>query len=92
MIGWLQVTYKKLLNGTPTFGDLEDAQPSLARGLKALRDYQGDDLEVVFCRTFEVEYRVFDQARRPLALCVTAWSHAGLGSHFAEWRTLCVVQ
>jgi hypothetical protein len=55
-----QVTYKKLLNGTPTFEDLQDAQPSLAKGLQALLDYDGDDVADVFCRTFEVEYRFFD--------------------------------
>lgn len=62
------VTYKKLLRGTPTLADLADAQPSLARGLQALLDYDGDDVADVFCRTFEVEYTALDTVR-PLAGC-----------------------
>jgi HECT-domain (ubiquitin-transferase) len=57
------VAYKKLLDGAPTFADLADAQPSLAKGLQALLDYDGDDVADVFCRTFEVEYRLFDTVR-----------------------------
>lgn len=56
----MQVAYKKLLNGTPTFADLADAQPTLAKGLQALLEYDGDDLADVFCRTFEIEYRFLD--------------------------------
>jgi hypothetical protein len=55
--------YKKLLNGRPTLTDLRDAQPSLAKGLQALLDYEGDDVESVFCHTFEVEYVFFDSVR-----------------------------
>ena len=61
----VQVTYKKLLNGTPTFADLQDAQPGLAKGLQALLDYAGDDVADVFSQTFEVEYRLFDTVRVP---------------------------
>lgn len=57
------MAYKKLINGTPTFADLQDAFPSLAKGLKQLLDYPGSDVADVFCRTFEVEYRVFDTVR-----------------------------
>jgi hypothetical protein len=56
----MQVVYKKLLNGTPTFADLEDAQPALAKGLKAMLEYDGDDFQDVFSQMFEVEFRVFD--------------------------------
>ena len=68
----VQVTYKKLLNGMPTFADLQDAQPGLAKGLQALLDYAGDDVADVFSQTFEVEYRLFDTARPRLQwlLCV----------------------
>jgi hypothetical protein len=56
----LQVAYKKLLNGSPTLNDLEDAQPTLAKGLKSMLEYDGDAFQDIFCRTFEVEYCVFD--------------------------------
>lgn len=56
----MQVVYKKLLNGQTTLEDLGDANPTLASGLKALLAYDGDDVADVFCRTFEVEYKVFD--------------------------------
>lgn len=59
----VQVVYKKLLNGTVTLEDLHDAHPTLARGLQSLLNYDGDDVEVVFCRTFEVEYQVLDMVR-----------------------------
>jgi hypothetical protein len=64
----VQVAYKKLLNGKPTFEDLKDAQPNLAKGLQALLDYSGSDIADVFCRTFEVEYCVLDSVcyRSPL--------------------------
>ena len=64
--GGVQVVYKKLLNGVPTFVDLMDAQPSLAKGLEALLQYDGDDLADVFCRSFEAEFDVLDTVR-PLA-------------------------
>ena len=44
-----KVVYKKLLGQVPTFSDLMDAQPSLARGLKQLLEFEGD-VEGVFCR------------------------------------------
>lgn len=62
----MQVAYKKLLNGQPTLEDLEDANPTLASGLKALLAYDGEDVAEVFCRTFEVEYKVFDTVRTAL--------------------------
>lgn len=50
------VLYKKLLGGTPTFGDLKQAFPELGRGLQALLDYEpASEVEAVFCRNFEVE-------------------------------------
>lgn len=67
----MQVVYKKLLNGVPTFVDLMDAQPSLAKGLQALLQYDGDDVADVFCRTFEAEFNVLD-AVRPLRLLLTS--------------------
>ncbi|KAK4049646.1 putative E3 ubiquitin-protein ligase [Microbotryomycetes sp. JL221] len=44
--------YKKLQNETVTLRDLATFQPSLARGLQQLLDYEGNDVEQVFCRSF----------------------------------------
>ncbi|ORY07999.1 hypothetical protein K493DRAFT_201530, partial [Basidiobolus meristosporus CBS 931.73] len=51
--------YKKLLNIPVDFDDLKALRPSLAKGLQMLLDYDGDDLEDVFCRDFVGEYEVF---------------------------------
>eukprot|EP01080_Neovahlkampfia_damariscottae_P008214 gene8214-39_t len=48
------VVYKKLLGKTPKFSDLEDFDPSLAKGLKQLLKYDGD-VEGTFLRTFQIE-------------------------------------
>lgn len=40
---------QKLLGGAPTFRDLHEVQPSLARGLEQLLTFEGD-VENVFCR------------------------------------------
>jgi ubiquitin-protein ligase E3 A len=59
------VLYKKLLNGRPDFSDLKAAFPELGRGLQALLDYQpAEDVEAVFCRTFEVEYEYYGEIQR----------------------------
>ena len=41
--------YKKLLGQSPSFTDLAEAQPALARGLQQLLDFEGD-VEGTFCR------------------------------------------
>eukprot|EP01137_Pigoraptor_chileana_P033768 Opistho-2@25178 len=48
------VVYRKLLGHVPDMDDLRDAQPTLAKGLQALLDFDGD-VEGVFCRTFRIE-------------------------------------
>lgn len=80
----VQVAYKKLLNGKPTFADLKDAQPNLAKGLQALLDYSGADIADVFCRTFEVEYRVLDQVCHLSPLAARA-THFGVPSCCICW-------
>ena len=54
------VLYKKLLGQKPTFADLQEAQPSLARGFKQLLDFSGD-VESTFCLLFEVETDCYGQ-------------------------------
>ncbi|KAJ1966594.1 hypothetical protein IWQ62_002370 [Dispira parvispora] len=49
--------YKKLMNRPVGLADLRALDPSLAQGLQTLLDYDGDDLEEVFDRTFQVTYR-----------------------------------
>ncbi|EGD73225.1 ubiquitin protein ligase E3A [Salpingoeca rosetta] len=53
------VVYKKLRGEAVGLEDLAEFNPELARGLKQLLDYPGDDVEDVFCRTFSVESEVF---------------------------------
>ncbi|OAE26105.1 hypothetical protein AXG93_4022s1170 [Marchantia polymorpha subsp. ruderalis] len=47
------VIYKKLLNKTPTFEDLAEVNPILAKGLEQLLSFTGD-VEAVFLRSFQV--------------------------------------
>eukprot|EP00798_Chlamydomonas_sp_ICE-L_P014653 gene14653-20687_t len=54
------VVYKKLLGEQPTFDDLAEAQPSLAKGLQQLLDFNGD-VENTFCSTFSVEVDFFGE-------------------------------
>ena len=47
------VVYKKLEGYKTDFTDLNDVEPSLARSLQSLLDYDGD-VESTFCYTFQV--------------------------------------
>lgn len=59
------VLYKKLLGGIPTFDDLKLTFPDLGKGLQALLDFEpAEDIESVFCRTFEVEYEFWGEMKR----------------------------
>lgn len=51
-----QAVYKKLRGESVGLSDLALVYPALARGLRALLDYQEDDIEDVFCRTFVGDY------------------------------------
>eukprot|EP00043_Microstomoeca_roanoka_P013670 m.134308 g.134308 ORF g.134308 m.134308 type:complete len:919 (-) comp15817_c0_seq1:71-2827(-) len=53
------VVYKKLRGEDVGLEDLAEFNPGLAHGLKQLLEYDGDDVEEVFCRTFSVETEVF---------------------------------
>ncbi|GAA6022569.1 hypothetical protein JCM11491_005602 [Sporobolomyces phaffii] len=56
------VTYKKLLREpSSSLEDLAQFQPSLARGLRHLLAYEGDDVEQVFCRTFVGTYEAWGE-------------------------------
>ncbi|CAM9581795.1 unnamed protein product [Chrysoparadoxa australica] len=48
--------YKKLLAQKLGLADLKDFDPGLLKGLQQLLDYMEDDLEDVFCQTFEVSW------------------------------------
>ena len=54
--------YRKLLNLPLGLEDLVD--PDLRKGLKQLLDYEGDDVEMVFCLTFEVNWRDLGEERK----------------------------
>ncbi|KAJ3332601.1 putative E3 ubiquitin-protein ligase [Blyttiomyces sp. JEL0837] len=53
--------YKKLLGVSVGLEDLKILSPSLGRGLQQLLDYNGDDLEQVFCRDFVAEYEAWGE-------------------------------
>jgi len=53
------VVYKKLLKYSHSFDDLYEVDPDLAKGLRQLLDYQGDDLEDIYDSTFEITKEVF---------------------------------
>ncbi|KAJ1912086.1 hypothetical protein IWQ60_009830, partial [Tieghemiomyces parasiticus] len=54
--------YKKLLGQAVGLDDLAAFDPTLARGLRQLLDYPGDDVEDVFDRTFQVSYSIHGHA------------------------------
>lgn len=51
------VVYRKLLGRRGTFHDLQDWNPSLAKGLQQLLDYKGDDMEEVFVQSFRITHK-----------------------------------
>ncbi|KAH8927887.1 ubiquitin-protein ligase E3A [Atractiella rhizophila] len=53
--------YKKLLGIPVDLDDLAQFNPGLARGLKQLLNYEDDDLEDVFCRTFVGEHEAWGE-------------------------------
>ncbi|KAG8311112.1 putative E3 ubiquitin-protein ligase herc4 [Homalodisca vitripennis] len=55
--------YKKLLGELLVLQDLQGLSPAMARGLQELLDYPDDDLEDVFCLTFEVIREVFGETK-----------------------------
>uniref|UniRef100_A0A1B6KH92 HECT domain-containing protein n=2 Tax=Graphocephala atropunctata TaxID=36148 RepID=A0A1B6KH92_9HEMI len=55
--------YKKLLGELLVLQDLQGLSPAMARGLQELLNYPDDDLEDVFCLTFEVIREVFGETK-----------------------------
>ncbi|XP_014250141.1 probable E3 ubiquitin-protein ligase HERC4 isoform X2 [Cimex lectularius] len=55
--------YKKLLHEPVGIEDLKEYSPSLAKGLKSLLEYEGTDIEEVFCLKFEITRDVFGQLK-----------------------------
>ncbi|KAJ1975248.1 putative E3 ubiquitin-protein ligase [Dimargaris xerosporica] len=55
--------YKKLLDRKVGLRDLKELRPSLARGLRELLRYPGDDVEDVFCLHFTVDYLAYGERR-----------------------------
>lgn len=51
------VVYRKLLGRRGTFYDLDDWNPELARGLKQLLDFEGENMEETFLQTFRITYQ-----------------------------------
>ena len=47
--------WERLLNEPVGLAHLKQVSPDLARGLQAMLDYEGDDVESVFCAEFSVE-------------------------------------
>eukprot|EP00611_Tribonema_gayanum_P020019 TRINITY_DN3580_c0_g1_i4.p1 TRINITY_DN3580_c0_g1~~TRINITY_DN3580_c0_g1_i4.p1 ORF type:complete len:291 (-),score=114.78 TRINITY_DN3580_c0_g1_i4:146-1018(-) len=58
------VVFRKLLGQPLGMDDLDSIDPELRRGLQQLLDYEGTDVEDVFCRTFEVEWEEFGITRK----------------------------
>lgn len=48
--------FKKLLLEEPTLDDLKELDPTAGRSLQSLLDYEGTDVEDVFCINFEVMF------------------------------------
>jgi ubiquitin-protein ligase E3 A len=55
--------YRKLKKEPLSLRDLDDWQPALARGLRLLLDYRGDDVEDVFALTFSVTVESWGETR-----------------------------
>lgn len=57
-----QVYYKQLLGGKPDLDDLLQAQPSLAKGLLQLLEFDGD-VESTFSRDFTISYESYGEQK-----------------------------
>jgi len=57
------VLYKKLLSESVQLDDLAGLSPTLLRGLHTLLEYEGEDVEDVFCLSFIVSREVFGDIR-----------------------------
>lgn len=57
------VLYRKILGQSVSLSDLKDLSPTLHSSLRQLLEYEGDDVEEVFCLTFSVSRSVFGEVR-----------------------------
>ncbi|XP_053384737.1 probable E3 ubiquitin-protein ligase HERC4 isoform X2 [Mercenaria mercenaria] len=57
------VLFKKLLNGKPTLDDIVELMPTVGRSFESLLNYDGDDIEDVFCLTFEISQECFGETK-----------------------------
>ncbi|KAL4239292.1 putative E3 ubiquitin-protein ligase herc4 [Mactra antiquata] len=55
--------FKKLLNGTPNVDDLTELMPTVGRSFGSLLKYEEDDIEDVFCLTFEITQESFGEVK-----------------------------
>ncbi len=62
-INFPNVLYKKLLTESVGLSDLRDLMPDVYDGLLELLKYEKDDLEDVFCLSFEVTLKDFDAVK-----------------------------
>lgn len=53
----------QLMGDATTLEDLKEVDPELARGLQQLLEYDGEDYEELFDRTFAVEYEVYGEKK-----------------------------
>lgn len=62
-VAFPRVVYRMLLGQDPTLQDLAQFRPETARGLQSLLDYDGTDVEDVFCLDFSVVYESWGERR-----------------------------
>ncbi|KAL0490480.1 E3 ubiquitin-protein ligase HECTD2 [Acrasis kona] len=92
-----RVVYKKILGENVTFEDLQDMDPTLAKGLIQLLEYEGN-VEETFCRTFQVETEAFgkvvahDLVPGGEGMMVTDKNRQDYVDLYVEWRLETSVQ
>lgn len=56
-VNFPMVVYRKLMGIKGSFADLADWNPTIYNSLKAILDYDGEDIEDVFMQTFRISYQ-----------------------------------
>lgn len=56
-VNFPMVVYRKLMGIKGSFADLADWNPIMYKSLKAILDYEDDDIEDVFMQTFRISYK-----------------------------------
>lgn len=62
-VAFPRVVYRMLLGQEPSLADLAQFRPDMARGLQSLLDYDGDDVEDVFCLDFSAVYESWGERK-----------------------------